>query len=132
MVMNLQHHVKHVPYIDVSMPPEALKMIEDQVEWLTPAAMASKVQAACPQVTSKQIYKAWRELSQTYWQRDELQLPSAKKLLAEYPEEVDVFDVGGIPEDVEILAWGMKRITTRLKGHVVEIGMDATCQLKNY
>jgi hypothetical protein len=29
-----------------------------------------------------------------------LQLPSAKKLLMEYPEEVDLFDVSGIPEDV--------------------------------
>ena len=123
--------MKHVLYVDVSMPPEALKIIEEQVEWLTPAAMASKVQAAYPQVTSKQIHKAWRELSQAYWQRDKLQLPSAKKLLAEYPEEVDLFDVSGIPEDVEIVAWGMKKIVTSLKDHIVEIRMDATCKSKH-
>ena len=94
------------------MPPEALKMIEEQVEWLTPAAMASKVQASYPQVTSKQIHKAWRKLSQVYWRHDKLQLPSAKKLLAEYPEEADVFDVSGIPEDMEIIAWGIKKLVT--------------------
>ncbi|KAI9451152.1 hypothetical protein F5148DRAFT_1290321 [Russula earlei] len=75
------------------MPPKALKVIEEQVEWLTPSAMASRVQASYPQVTSKQIHKAWRELSQVYWQCDKLQLASARKLLVEYPEEADLFDV---------------------------------------
>ncbi|KAI9454491.1 hypothetical protein F5148DRAFT_1151690 [Russula earlei] len=88
----LQHHMKHVLYLDVSMPSEALKMIEEQVKWLTPSAMASRVQASYPQVTSKQICKAWRELSPSIWQCDKLQLPSARKLLAEYPEEADLFD----------------------------------------
>ena len=46
----------------------------------------------------------------------------------EYPEEVDVFDIKGIPEDIEILAWGLKKIMTPLKGHIMDIGMDATCQ----
>ncbi|KAI9439429.1 hypothetical protein F5148DRAFT_1278386 [Russula earlei] len=115
----LQHHMKHVLYLDVSMPSEALKMIEEQVKWLTPSAMASRVQASYPQVTSKQICKAWRELSQ-------LQLPSARKLLAEYPEEADLFDVSGIPENMEIITWGIKKIVTPLKDHIVEIGMDAT------
>ena len=80
-------------------------MIEEQVEWLTPAAMVSKVQTAYPRVTSKQVHRAWRELSQTYWRRDELQLPSARKLLTEYPEEVDLFHVNSVLEDVELLAW---------------------------
>jgi hypothetical protein len=91
----------------------------------------SKVQTAYPQVTSKQVHRAWRELSQTYWRRDELQLPSARKLLAEYPKEVDLFHVNGVLEDVELLAWGMMKIATPLKGQIVEIGMDATCKLKN-
>jgi hypothetical protein len=58
-------------------------------------------------------------------------LPSARKLLAEYPEEVDLFHINGVPEDVELLAWGMTKIATPLKGQTVEIGMDATCKLKN-
>jgi hypothetical protein len=73
------------------------------------------------------VYNAWRELSQTYWRRDDLQLPSAKKLLEEFQDEVDVFNPAGVSEGVEILAWGMKKIAAPLKGKVVEIGMDATC-----
>jgi hypothetical protein len=32
-----------------------------------------------------------------------------------------------IPEGVEILVWGMRKIATPLKGKVIEIGMDVTC-----
>jgi hypothetical protein len=75
-----------------------------------------------------QIHAAWRKLSQQYWHRDNMQLPSAKKLLAEYRDDVDIFVPVGVPEGVEMLAWGMKQITEPLQGKVVEIGMDATCQ----
>ena len=115
-------------YVDVRMPPEALQMIQEQAEWSTPSAMATKIQSIYAQVTTMQINAAWRELSQQYWRRDEMQLPSAKKLLAEYGDDVDVFEPVGIPEGVEILAWGMKRIAGPLRGKVVEIGMDATCE----
>jgi len=80
VIINLHHHFKHVHYVDVSMPPEAMQMIEEQVAWLTPSAMASKVRAAYPQVSAAQIYNAWREHSQTHWRRATLQLPSARKL----------------------------------------------------
>ena len=72
--VNLQHYVKHVLYYDVRMPPEALQMIQDLAEWSTPAAMAVKIQLVYPQVTTKQIHAAWRELSQTFWQQDDEQL----------------------------------------------------------
>jgi len=127
ITVNLQHHIKHVLYVDVRMPPEALQMIQEQAEWLTPAAMATKIQSIYPQVTTMQIHAAWRELSQQYWHRDKMQLPSAKKLLAEYGDDVDIFEPVGVPEGVEMLAWGMKRIAEPLRGKVVEIGMDATC-----
>lgn len=74
------------------MPPEAMQMIEEQVAWLTPSVMASKVRAAHPQVSAAQIYNAWREHSQTHWRRDSLQLPSARKLLVEFENEVDIFE----------------------------------------
>lgn len=128
ITVNLQHHIKHVLYVDVRMPPEALQMIQEQAEWSTPSAMATKIQSIYAQVTTMQINATWRELSQQYWHRDEMQLPSAKKLLAEYGDDVDVFEPVGIPERVEILAWGMKRIAGPLRGKVVEIGMDATCE----
>ena len=110
------------------MPPEAMQMIEEQVAWLTPSAMASNVRVAHPQVSAAQIYNAWREHSQTHWRRDVLQLPSARKLLVEFGNEVDVFEPIDVPEGVEILAWGMKKIAESLNGKVLEIGMDATCE----
>ena len=126
--IRLQHHISHVLYSDVQMPPEVLQTIQEQAEWSTPSAMAAKIQSAYPQVTTNQINAAWRELSKTYWQRDNDQLTSARKLLAEYEGEADVFELTGIPEGVEILAWGMKQIAEPLRGKVVEIGIDATCK----
>ena len=91
--------------------------------------MATKIQAVYPHVTTNQIHSAWREFSETHWRREDAQLPSAKTLLAEFGEDIDIFEPAGVPEDVEILAWGMKRIAEPLRGKVVEIGIDATCKL---
>jgi hypothetical protein len=110
------------------MPPEAMQMIQEQVEWLTPSTMATKVRSAYPSLTTAQIYKAWHALSQIFWRRAEAQLESAKALLTEYNDEVDIFEPSNIPDGVEILAWGMKRIAGPLRGKVIEIGMDATCK----
>jgi hypothetical protein len=127
-MINLEHHVKHVLYVDVTMPPTALQMIEEQAEWSTPATMAAKIQSIHPQVTMKQIHAAWRGLSQVHWHRDDAQLPSAQKLLGEYGDDVDIFELVNLPDGVEILAWGMKRIAEPLRGRVVEISIDATCE----
>ena len=112
------------------MPPEAMQMVEEHIEWLTPSAMVSKVQSAYPQVLSAQVHTAWRELSKVHWHRNNLQLPSAKKLLVEYGDEVDIFKIENLPEGVEMLAWGMKKIVELLKGKIVEVRMDATCKQK--
>ena len=128
MLIYVQHHVKHVLYIDVGMPPEALQMIQEQAEWSTPVEMATKIQSVYPQVTTKQIHAAWRGLSQEYWRHNDIQLISAKKLLAEYGDAVDIFDLVGVPDGVEILAWGMKRIAETLRGKIVEIGINTTCE----
>ena len=125
--INIQHHFRHIIYVDIALPPEAAKLIEDQVEWFTPSAIVSKIWATYPQVSAAQVYNAWHELSQTHWRHDNLQLPSATKLLEEFKDEVDVFKPMRVPDGVEILAWGMKKIAAPLKGKVVEIGMDATC-----
>lgn len=127
--IKLQHHVNHVFYSDVAMPAEALQIIEEEAKWATPFAMATKIQSIHPHITTNQINAAWREKSKTHWLRDEKQLPSAQKLLAEYGDDVDIFEPIDIPDGVEMLAWGMKRIAKPLKGKVVEIGMDATCEL---
>ncbi|RXW24909.1 hypothetical protein EST38_g978 [Candolleomyces aberdarensis] len=128
VAIRLEHHEKHVQYLDVGMPTEVLDMIRDQMEWLKPATMVPKIQSVFPTVTATQIHTAWATLSQVYWRRDDMQLPSAKLLLEEFKDEVDVFDLGDIPEGAEMLAWGMKKIAKPLKGQVLELGIDATCK----
>lgn len=63
----LQHHVGHVAYSDVKMPPEALQIIHEHTEWSRPSAMATKIQATYFHITTGQINSALRELSKTYW-----------------------------------------------------------------
>ncbi|KAJ7625689.1 hypothetical protein FB45DRAFT_979820 [Roridomyces roridus] len=108
------------------MPPAAIDMIRENVEWLTPVAMVTKVQASFPEVSSAQVHRAWTQMSEIYWRRDEAQLLSAEKLLREYGDDVDLFTPTDIPEGVEMLCWGMKKIAGPLRGKVVEIGVDAT------
>ena len=110
------------------MPPEAADIIRENLEWSTPSSIIPKVQAVYPQVTGKQVHKAWADMSEVLWKRDHLQLPSAKKLLQEFSDDVDVFEVN-VAEGVEILCWGMKKTLARLKGKVVKIGIDATCKV---
>ncbi|KAF8518674.1 hypothetical protein BU17DRAFT_20630, partial [Hysterangium stoloniferum] len=121
ILINLQHHIKHVQYVDVAMPPEVLQMIQDHVEWLTPIAMMTKVQLVYPTITSTQVHTAWRELSKVHWFREDLQLPSVMRLLAEYGNDIDIFGTVDVPEGVEILAWRMKHIAEPLQGKVIEI-----------
>ncbi len=66
-------------------------------------------------------------MSETLWKRDKMQLPSAKILMEEFKDDVDVFDVKP-PDGVEQLCWGMKRIGAELRGQIVEIALDATCK----
>jgi hypothetical protein len=122
--VQLKHAEKHICYTDVSM----LDLIRENFQWLTPVAMVSKVQAAFPMVTAQQIHRAWMEMSEIFWRRDDLQLPSAVKLLGEHSEDIDVFTPENVPEGVEMLCWGMKKIVGPLRGKIVEIGVDATCK----
>jgi len=91
VAVQLKHAARHVGYVDVSMPPEALAMIRDNVEWLTPVVMVTKVQAAFPNVTAQQIHRAWTEMSEPF-------------------DDVDIFEPEDVPEGVEMLCWGMKKI----------------------
>jgi hypothetical protein len=122
----LQHHKAHTPYYDVAMPPEAAIIIRENLEWTTPNAMVPKIQALFPAVTATQIHSAWTIMSKILWKRDDLQLPSAEILLREYSDKVNVFDLPKV-DGMEQLAWGMKKVSDRLRGKVVEVGIDATC-----
>ncbi|KAJ7246826.1 hypothetical protein B0H12DRAFT_1220454 [Mycena haematopus] len=130
VTVRVKHADKHVSYEDVALPPAALAMIRDNVEWLTPVAMVTKVQAAFPQVTAAQIHRAWTEMSEPFWRFDRDQLSSTKILLQEHTSDIDIFEPQDIPEGVDMICWGMKKIATPLKGKIVEIGVDATYQGK--
>lgn len=124
--VRLKHHDRHKPYFDVEMPPGATQIVRENIEWSTPVSMVPQVQAEYPNVTSKQVHKAWTAMSEVMWQRDPYPLPSARILLMEFPEDADVF-TPNTPEGVTQLCWGMRKISEQLRGKVVEIGIDATC-----
>ena len=124
--VNLQHHDDHIPDFDVEMPSGASDIIHQHLEWSTPVSLVPQIQTSFPNVTAKQVHAAWTDMSETLWKRDQYQLPSAEILLKEYSDDVDVFDIT-VADGVEQLCWGMKEVANRLKGKVVEIGVDATC-----
>lgn len=64
---DLTHCLRHKPYFDVAMPPEADELIRESLEWSTPISIASKVQATFPSVMNKQVHAAWTEMSQMLW-----------------------------------------------------------------
>ncbi|KAJ7217434.1 hypothetical protein C8J57DRAFT_1598609, partial [Mycena rebaudengoi] len=123
--IRLHHHESHVHYYDVALPPQAVAIIREKLEWSTPNEMVGMVQDRFPQVTSNQIHRAWSQMSEMLWKHDTLQLPSAETLLREYGDEVEVLNVQPA-EGVEQLAWVMKKIAEPLRGKIVEIGIDAT------
>jgi hypothetical protein len=62
-------------------------------------------------------------MSKTLWKQEKDQLFSAKTLLSENKDDVDM-----IQDVVQQLCWGMKKILTELKGKVVEIAVDPKCR----
>ncbi|KAF8983555.1 hypothetical protein BDQ17DRAFT_1437354 [Cyathus striatus] len=112
--------------MDVVMPPAAIKLIHKNAEHLTPVTMVAMVQEAYSIVMAMQVYKVWVAMTQTFWQWDNLQIPSACKLLRELRDYVNVLNPSMLPDGVEMLCWGMTKIAQRLMGKVVEISIDAT------
>jgi hypothetical protein len=90
--------------------------------------MVPQIWALYPNVTPAQIHWAWTDMSETLWKREKDQLSSAKILLNEYKNDVDVFEID-IQDGVQQLCWGTKKILMELKGKVVKIAVDATCEL---
>ncbi|KAJ3751557.1 hypothetical protein DFH05DRAFT_1570663 [Lentinula detonsa] len=124
--LHLEHHMPHVPYYDVCMPEGAADIICQHADWLTPVQIAGKIRLEYPHVMPQQVSTAWAEISQIFWKRNDNQLTSLLMLLTELGNEVDVFDVGTLPDGIEMVCWGMKKINGALKGKVVEIALDAT------
>ncbi|KAF8156162.1 hypothetical protein K438DRAFT_1777588 [Mycena galopus ATCC 62051] len=91
--ISLRHLNSHVPYYDVSLPPEAAAIIRDGIEWSTPVQMVGRIQNLFPNVTAGQVHSAWSEMSEILWKRDPMQFASAQILLGELGDDVDVLDV---------------------------------------
>ena len=107
IIMRFQHLVKHKPYYNVMMSPEAMEMIWENLEWCTPSSLVPKIQSLFPSVTAYQIHTTWTNMSKTLWKWD-----------AEHPDEVDVLNVT-IKERVVQLCWAQKHILSSLKGKIV-------------
>jgi hypothetical protein len=101
-------------------------MIRNDVEWYTPVSMVPRIQALFPVVTAQQIHKAWTVMSETLWKRDPDQLESVRLLLGDR-NDVNVFKID-VDDGVEQVCWGMRNIAVQLRGEIVEVAVDATCE----
>ena len=66
-------------------------------------------------------------MSETLWKRDNDQVTSIKTLLGEYQDDAAILELPKM-EGVEQVAWVMKKVVLPLRGKIVEIGIDATCE----
>jgi len=57
-------------------------------------------------------------------------MDNAKLLLTEMENEADIFQIETVP-GVVALAWGIQKTATWLKGQVVKVAIDATCESIN-
>jgi hypothetical protein len=126
--VNIQHACPHKTYFDVALPPEAYDIICETLDWNMPGSIAPKIREMFPQVTTAQVHATWTAMSKVLWRRNDNQMESAKQLLEELRDEVDLLNLQ-VMEGVEQLAFGLKLINNKLKklGNIQEIRMDATC-----
>ena len=129
--VSFRHAKAHLPYENVAMPEGALAIIQQDLEHSTPSALVTKIQDLFPNVSAPQIYTAWAQMSEMLWKRNTDQLTSAKLLLKEFPEDIDLFEDLKPPEGVEQFCFALKQVVNALHGKVVEIGLDATCKVSD-
>ena len=128
VVVSISHEERHVPYINVEMPPAACDFIREHL-YTAPITLIPEVTQQWPQVTPKQVYNAWVAHSAILWKKDNDQRVSATALLEELEKkgEVDMWQLK-LPDGVEAFAWGMTPIGRQLQSKVVELALDATCK----
>lgn len=80
-----------------------------------------------PHVTAAQVHAAWTKMSEIFWKCEKEQMSSARALLDKLGPDVEKFELN-VPEGVSHLCWGMKKIAERLRGQIIELGVDATCE----
>ena len=127
ITISLKHHLKHTPYYDISLHPDATALIHENLDWFSPHKVSKKVLAIYLSITVNQVHSAWTTMSETLWKCDSKQLPSVKKLLGELKDNIAVLSLPGI-DRVEQVAWVMTKIVLQLQGKIVKIGIDTTCE----
>lgn len=126
--IRLHHALHHLPYYDVSLPAAVLDIIQSNLENSTPNGLATNIRKEYPQVTAAQIHRAWSTLSEVLWKRNPSNpMESARELLDSF-DEVDRLELANVPIGVEIIAFAAKRNIAALKGDIVELAMDGTCE----
>jgi hypothetical protein len=128
VTVRLNHGVQHLHYFNVDLPEGAAEIIRHSVEHSLPSQLVDEVQSTYPNVSAKQVHRAWSTMSQIMWRRADNQLESAQKLMEEFGDDVKVLNVTA-PDSVEILAISFPKINAALKDKIVEVGLDATCEL---
>lgn len=66
-------------------------------------------------------------MSKTLWKRDTEQILSARVLLTEYKDDVDILTIPAV-DRVEQVVWVMKKVMDPLRGKIIKIGINATCK----
>ncbi|THV07112.1 hypothetical protein K435DRAFT_825684 [Dendrothele bispora CBS 962.96] len=107
------------------MPQRVTDIIHENMGHCTPNNLVPLIQAEFPNITSAQVYSAWIKLSEELWKHAENPLESAKQLLEELRDEVEVVHTK-VADGVEQLCWVLKKITGPLGKGVVEVALDAT------
>jgi hypothetical protein len=123
--ITMDHQCQHIKYYDVSMPEDAVKYIIDHIQ-LPPGLLATEVTKRWKHITRAQVYSAWTRNVQHLWKIEEDPLHSGRKLLGQWSNEVDLFDLQ-LPDGVIALGWGIRSIANRIKHLVIEVALDATC-----
>lgn len=130
--IRLCHALHHLPYYDVSLPAAVLEIIQENLASSTPNGLATNIRKEYPQVTAAQIHRAWSTLSEVLWKRNPSDpIQSAIELLDSF-DDVDRLELINVPMGVEIIAFAATRNIAALKGDIIELAMDGTCELANW
>ncbi|KAI6151276.1 hypothetical protein BKA82DRAFT_4329102 [Pisolithus tinctorius] len=63
VAIKLHHLEAHIPYYDVTMPSDAIRVICDDLEWCTPSALVLKICALYPHLTVSQVHFTWTKMN---------------------------------------------------------------------
>lgn len=129
VTVRLCHVQKHASYEDVRLPKEVFSYIQKNMANFSPSEMMPAIRVKNPTVTVPQVHRAWGTISENTWKLDKDQINSARLFIAKMEKELALLDLE-VEEGVEQVAWVNTCVDMRLKGKIVEVAIDATCECK--